>query len=216
MPTSTPSLSGRRAQAARNDGRILDAARAVFLRDPDAPVAAVAAEARVGVSALYRRYPSKEELLRTLCGDGLRRFVAIADAAWADGDPWNALAAFVSGVVEADVHSLTVRLAGRFTPTPELRELAGTSDRTARRILQRAKAAGAVRPDVQLNDLVMIFEQLSAIRLGDAERTAGLRSRYLALLLDALRPQAATRRLPGHPPTDTELGARWIPRAGRA
>ena len=170
----------------------------------------------MGVSALYRRYPSKEELLRTLCGDGLRRFVAIAEKAWADDDPWESLAAFVGGVVEADVHSLTVRLAGSFTPTAELRELAANSDRTAGRILQRAKAAGVVRPELQLNDLVMVFEQLAAIRLGDAERTAELRRRYLALLLDALRPQAATGRLPGHPPTADELGARWIPRAGRA
>ena len=120
----------------------------MFLRDPDAPVSAVAAEARVGVSALYRRYPSKEELLRTLCGDGLRRFVAIAEAAWADGDPWNSLAAFVSGVVEADVHSLTVRLAGQLHPHARARaSWPATSDRTAARILQRAKAAGAVRPD---------------------------------------------------------------------
>src|SRR3712207_6188933 len=41
---ATP-LNGRRAQAAENDGRILDAARAVFVADPGAPIAAVAARA---------------------------------------------------------------------------------------------------------------------------------------------------------------------------
>src|SRR5262249_44194404 len=52
-------LSGRRAQARRNDGRIRDAARDVFTADPDAPMSTVAARAGVGISALYRRYASK-------------------------------------------------------------------------------------------------------------------------------------------------------------
>ena len=75
--TSTP-MSGRRAEAARNDRRILDAARAVFVADPGAPIAAVAEHAGVGISALYRRYASKEELLRRLCGDGLKVYLAAA------------------------------------------------------------------------------------------------------------------------------------------
>jgi hypothetical protein len=45
------------------------------------------------------------------------------------------------------------------------------------------------------------------------ERTRELRHRYLALHFDALRPAAAAGgSLPGPPPTDEELGARWIPR----
>ena len=63
MPSA---LSGRRAEAARNDERILESARAVFIADPGAPISAVAEHAGVGVGALYRRYASKEELLRTI------------------------------------------------------------------------------------------------------------------------------------------------------
>src|SRR5580693_8240406 len=82
-------LSGRRREAARNDVEILDAARSVFLEDPSAPIAAVAARAHVGISALYRRYPSKEDLLRELARDGLARYAAELAAALADDrDPW--------------------------------------------------------------------------------------------------------------------------------
>ena len=63
------------AAAARNDQRILESARAVFVADPGAPITAVAKHAGVGISALYTRYGSKEELLRTLCTDGLQVFV---------------------------------------------------------------------------------------------------------------------------------------------
>jgi AcrR family transcriptional regulator len=82
-------LSGRRAQAATNDGVILEAARAVFTADPSAPISAVAQHAGVGISALYRRYPSKEDLLRTLAADGLQRFTDELETALSDDrDPW--------------------------------------------------------------------------------------------------------------------------------
>src|SRR3954466_15695724 len=100
--------SGRRAQAARNDERILEAARGVFIANPAAPIAAVAKRAGVGISALYRRYPSKEDLLRELCADGLRRYISAAEsAAAAEGDPDEAFARFMERVVEAEAASLT-------------------------------------------------------------------------------------------------------------
>ena len=93
----------------------------VFVADPEAPISKVAQRAGVGISALYRRYASKEDLLRRLCADGLRSYIAAAEDALADeGDPWAAFAEFMRRVVDADTHSLTLRLAGTFTPTDEL------------------------------------------------------------------------------------------------
>src|SRR3712207_2958757 len=124
--TSVP-LSGRRAQAARNDTRILEAAREVFVADPGAPIAAVAERAGVGIGALYRRFSSKEALLRRLCADGLRLYIAEAEAALADeGDPWSSFVDFMRRIVDADMHSLTLRLAGTFSPTEELNREAAT------------------------------------------------------------------------------------------
>jgi AcrR family transcriptional regulator len=202
-------LSGRRAEAARNDQVILEAARAVFVADPGAPIAAVAEHAGCGISALYRRYGSKEELLRRLCADGLRTYIAAAEEALADdGDPWEAFARFMGRVVDADTHSLTSRLAGTFTPTEELNRDAATAQQLNQRLFERARAAGAVRSDLDVNDLSMVFEQLASIRLGDEGRTSQLRHRYLALLLEAIHGPAATP-LPGPPPTWQELTARW-------
>jgi AcrR family transcriptional regulator len=206
-------LNGRRAQAIRNNQLILDAARTVFLRDPGAPVAAVAQQAGVGISALYRRYASKDELLRSLCADGLRRYIEVGEACLRDiDDPWMAFAGFLTGLVEQDVHSLTVQLAGTFTPTEELRLLAQEANGLAARLWRRAEAARAIRPDLQLNDLPMLLEQLAAVHGADAARTDALRRRYLTLLLDALRPDAAKSTLPGSPPSDRELSERWAPR----
>ena len=131
---------GRRAEAARNDERILEAARAVFIADPGAPISAVAAHAGVGVGALYRRYTSKEELLRRLSADGLQRFIDAAEAALADhGDPWEAFAGFMRRCVDSDTNSLTQRLAGTFTPTEELYREAGRAQGLLTALFERTR-----------------------------------------------------------------------------
>jgi AcrR family transcriptional regulator len=206
---SSAPLSGRRAQAARNDQRILEAAREVFVADPDAPISAVAERAGVGISALYRRYASKEELLRKVCADGLERYIAAAEAAVdGDGDPWSTFADFMRRVMDADTHSLTLRLAGTFEPTEELQRQAERGQELNVRLLERAQRAGAVRPDLAVDDLSFVFEQLASVRVTDERRTRQLRERYLALLLDALRNQSGTP-LPGPPPSWEDVSKRW-------
>ncbi len=209
-----PPLSGRRAQAARNDEAILAAARAVYLDDPDAPISAVADRAGVGISALYRRFPSKEELLRKLCADGLGAYIdAVREAvdALAQGaDAWEAFATFLRRVVDAGSTSLTSRLAGTFTPSDELYRDATLADELNRQLVERLRAAGVVRPDIEVADLGLILEQIAAVRIGDERRTYELRHRYLTLMLDALR-HPGTTELPGPPPTAGELAARWSP-----
>jgi AcrR family transcriptional regulator len=193
------------------DEAILAAARAVFVADPGAPVSAVAARAGVGMSALYRRYPSKEDLLRTLCADGLERYIAAASAALADdGDPWIAFVEFMRRIVDADTHSLTLRLAGTFTPTEELNVAAGRAQELTVRLFDRTRAAGAIRPDVRVDDLGFLLEQVAAVRVADEGRTNRLRHRYLALLLDAVH-RASDTPLPGPAPTWEDQAGRWEP-----
>jgi AcrR family transcriptional regulator len=205
----TQGLSGRRAEAARNDERIKAAARDVFVADPGAPVSAVAKAAGVGVAALYRRYPSKEDLLRTLAAEGLARYVQETEAALGDGrDAWTAFSDWMGRVLDAETNELAQRLAGTFTPTPESYREAGRAHELTVLLLQRAQAEGAVRADLQVDDLPMLFEQLASLRVGDRERTRALRRRYLALVLEAVRAPGAGP-LPGAPPTWSELRARW-------
>jgi AcrR family transcriptional regulator len=202
-------LSGRRAQAALNDTRILEAAREVFVADPAAPISAVAARAGVGISALYRRYASKDDLLRKLSADGLERYIAAAEAALADqGDPRSAFAEFMRRIVDADTHSLTLRLAGTFEPTADLYRRAERAQRLNVQLLEGARQAGAVRPDLAVDDLSFLFEQLASVRAADEQRTLQLRHRYLALLLDALHTPSPAP-LPGPAPSWDEIRQRW-------
>ena len=207
-------MSGRRAQAARNDEVILQAARAVFIDNPEAPIALVAERAGVGISALYRRYPSKEELLGKLCLDGLRTYVAVAEAAVADeGDPWESFATFMRNAVDAGTSSLTVKLAGTFTPTQEHYQDSVKAFDLNNRLMARTKAARVIREDFDVSDMAAIFEMLASVRIGDEARTAELRRRYLQLVLDGIRNPPEHGELPAHAPTEPELSARWAPRS---
>jgi len=216
LPMATPTpvpLSGRRAQAARNDEVILAAARKVFVADPGAPVSAVAEEARVGMSALYRRYPSKEDLLRRLCRDGLERYIAIAEDCVADdGDPWEAFATFMRRQVEAGSNALTLKLAGTFTPDQTLYELAEHAGELNMALFERTAASGVIRPDVTVSDIGLILEQIAAVAFGATpERNVVLRLRCVELMLDGLRA-IPSGELPGPTVTDDEFAARWVPR----
>ena len=67
-----------RRDAERNRQRILAAAAELLSeRGLDATLDDVARAAGVGVGALYRRYPSKEALLQTLCADGSAMFITV-------------------------------------------------------------------------------------------------------------------------------------------
>lgn len=210
----TAGLSGRRAEAERNHGRILDAAREVFLADPEAPISAVAARAGVGISALYRRYAGKEELLRALAADGLTRYIADLQAAVDDDrDPWTAYVDCLHRVVDGRSQALAQRLAGSFRPTPELTALAEQAGRLAETLFRRVRRAGELRDDVSEADIVMLLEMVMLVELpGASEQSAALRRRYLGLLLQALHTPVEAK-LPGPAARQADLVARWRARA---
>jgi len=182
----------------------------VFLDDPGAPIAAVAGRAGVGIGALYHRYASKEDLLRTLCRNGQEIYLAeIRRALAADAEPWEAYTDFLRRIVAANTHGLTVRLAGMFVPSEEQMALAEKMQWLATEMFERVRGTGLMRDDVTFLDVEFMLEFLAGFRLGDAARSAELRQRYLAVIIDGLRSGQHTP-LPGRAPTWPEQTERWI------
>jgi AcrR family transcriptional regulator len=202
---------GRTQEANENDKRILEAAQQVFVANPTASMAEVAAAAEVGMAALYRRFPSKEHLVASLCANGQRVYIRETEAALASSaPPWEAYAAFLRSIVAEDTHALSSRLAGTFPPTAVHAELGERLQSSADKLFKRAQGSGKMRKDVTLLDIGFMLEGIAQVRLGTAERTAALRQRLVSLLIDSLRAPAGSP-LPGRPPTWEEQNARWIP-----
>ena len=199
---------GRQAEARRNDQSILEAALDVFSEDLRAPMSAVAKRAGVGQASLYRRFPSKEALIASICKRGMTRTHEAALAALeSPGDPWDAFSGFLRWYLESGTPRL-VGLLGSFAPAEELFVLARATNEAMQALVERTVGAGALRADITGADLTLIVTQISALEASDAERTTALRNRYLTLALQALARRDAPG-LPGPAPDATELEEPW-------
>jgi AcrR family transcriptional regulator len=181
-----------RVDAARNAELLTRTAWRAFTESgPEVPLEEIARRAGVGVATLYRRFPSKDDLLVAVLEWRYAEEIApVVGQALVDDDPWHAmvgameaamtLAAAAHGVLKA-AREPAVLLAGvksRFL-----------TDLTA--IVQRAQDARQVRDDLSADDIRMVlFMLVSCVRMA-TRPSAGWR-RGLGLLLDALRPAAAT------------------------
>ncbi|MER6803021.1 MULTISPECIES: TetR/AcrR family transcriptional regulator [Streptomyces] len=121
---SAPTGSGRadgarttplRVDAQRNLEHVLRAAREVFGElGYGAPMEDVARRARVGVGTVYRRFPSKDVLVRRIAEEETSRLTDQARAALGQEDePWSALSRFLRTSVASG--------AGRLLPPQVLR-----------------------------------------------------------------------------------------------
>jgi len=199
---------GRTREANANDARILHAAREVFVADPTAPISDVAAEAGVGIAALYRRYPSKELLLASLCAEGQRIYIAEAERALEQsGDGFEIFCDFLRRVVATEAHSLSGRLAGTFKPTEIHGKQAMRLKELLEALFERARTSGCMRAEVTLLDIGLLLEAVAFPRLQTKERTSEIRQRMLAIMIDGLRAGHAS--LPGNSLTWPEQEMRW-------
>src|SRR3954467_4896163 len=86
-----------RADAARNRARILDAARTAFAEAGlDVGVEEIARRAGVGKGTLYRRFPTKEALVRAIFDDILDEVERITDEVEQESSPQAAFAHYLS------------------------------------------------------------------------------------------------------------------------
>lgn len=197
-------MRGRQAEAARNDDKLLRAAREVFTAQGfDAPVSAIAKRAGVGMGSLYRRYRTKEELLQRLCVIAMERSAEAAEEGLRDEDPWRGLAAYIRTCVESGSGALAP-VAGTIEVTEEMWRAAARGSEVIGRLIDRAHRAGALRLDATALDIALLIEQFSRTIDGNRE----VRRRLLAIALDGLRAPAATP-LPDPPPNRQWYESRW-------
>jgi AcrR family transcriptional regulator len=202
---------GRQAEAERNNVRILEAAREVFIANPAAPISQVALRAGVGIAALYHRYPSKTALLAQVCLDGQDAYIELVEQALAStDDPWTAYVKWLRDIVAADTHALTVHLAGLFIPDERHAARTERMVKGTVELFERVRQTGALRPGLTFLDVAFLLELLAKTRLGDTDRTAELKRRQLAILIDGLRAPGSAD-LPDAPPSWQEQESRWTP-----
>lgn len=191
---------GLRADARRNRQRILRAAREVFAEHGiDAPMAGVARRAGVGVATLYRRFPTRDDLVRAAFAHQMHACARVLYEAVADPDPWRGFQRLVETV--CDLHSAERGFPEAFVAAfPEsAREHAKMREKASQeliRLIRRAQAAGALRPDFHPSDLaVVLLAHSGLVAALPGDRAAS--RRLVAYLLEAFRAEPARGALPG-------------------
>lgn len=239
-----------RVDAQRNLEHVLRAAREVFGElGYGAPMEDVARRARVGVGTVYRRFPSKDVLVRRIAEEETARLTDQARAALGQEDePWSALSRFLRTSVASGAGRLlppqVLRVgvpedgqggtggaggaaAGdprvpqqRIQPGTELRlvpeeassagapaggpgsvaasadgsvavaEGAATLLEVVGRLVERARTAGELRPDVSVSDVLLVIAT-AAPSLPDPAHQAAASARLLDILLEGLRSRPA-------------------------
>ncbi|ARP74236.1 TetR/AcrR family transcriptional regulator [Streptomyces pluripotens] len=225
-----------RVDAQRNLEHVLRAAREVFGElGYGAPMEDVARRARVGVGTVYRRFPSKDVLVRRIAEEETARLTEQARTALGQEDePWSALSRFLRTSVASGAgrllppQVLRVGSAGSDVPdgpaapggtaaagdearVPQQRTQTGagalrlvSEEPTAvvddsgagallevvGQLVERARAAGELRTDVSVADVLLVIAT-AAPSLPDAAQQAAASARLLDILLEGLRSRPA-------------------------
>ncbi|WP_433064366.1 TetR/AcrR family transcriptional regulator [Dactylosporangium sp. CS-033363] len=198
-----------RRDAQRNLERLMTAAAEAFReRGLQVPLEEIAQRAGVSAGTLYNRFRNREALIDAvmpaLVEAGVRDALARAQAI---EDPWEALTVYVTLVCElqADNPALNDAVSRRFADAEALTAMCDAQMEHARGLLERARTAGALRPDCTVEDLMYLFWSTSTIVRATAGVAPRTWRRALAINLDGLRARAVGEPLPEPPLTPAQL-----------
>mgnify|MGYP002653407693 FL=1 len=167
-----------RTDARRNRERIVRAAREVFTaRGIDAPLAAVARRAGVGVATLHRRFPTRDHLVAEAFGEQFGACTHALEKAIDDPDPWRGLSALVHTVfaLQAGDRGFTQAFLDRHPHTAGSSKL-DEAERALRALVDRCRDAGVVRRDVTAADVTLAFlANAGLVARGSVPRSASAR-----------------------------------------
>ena len=188
-----------RSDARDNRDRVLEAARDLFAESGlDVTIRQIARRAGVGPATLYRRFPTKQALIREAFAGELRACRGIVQAAAADPDPWRGFRGIIEHIIvlNAGNSGFTEAFLSTYPGALDFDAHRAEMMRAVTGIARRAQAAGRLRPDFVLNDFLLVLmagRGLATVPAGDRADAA---RRFAALAIDGLRAAATNGPLP--------------------
>ena len=180
-------IEGQRRDAKRNREAILEAARELFAESAEVPMGEVARRAGVGQATLYRNFPDRRALAAQILGEQVERIAQLASEHAGDPDAFFVLLrSLVEGV--ARFYGLSQLAREDACVGSQLERDRKQIAELMTRPLRDAKAAGALRRDVSLDDmfLVLLMVKGAMEKADGAAARAAAAGRALTLLLDGL------------------------------
>jgi AcrR family transcriptional regulator len=202
--TATEAL---RSDARRNRERLIASARELFAkRGAGVSVDEITQHAGVGMGTLYRHFPTKEELIDAVLVDAFAGIVDAAERALDEDDAWAGFTGFLEYAVGLHVKNRGLKdvLALRSPGAKHTQAMRERMRPLLRRMIERAQEQGTLRADFTPEDLPVVFWTSARVIDTTAKVAPEYWRRYLSLLLDGLRADAA-HPLPVPPLTSAQL-----------
>ncbi|WP_431971053.1 TetR/AcrR family transcriptional regulator [Nocardia sp. bgisy134] len=185
-----------RADAARNQQRIVAAARELFAEHGlEITLDDVAEKAGVGVGTVYRRFANKKELIAEVFEQHIGEFAVAAEEAAQHPDPWLGVVQFFEYACR---HLANNR--GFSEVMLELEEdpgrFAALRDRikpTVAAVIDRARDAGTLQPDIEPSDFFALIHMVDALAEFAKPVNPDVWQRYAAIMLNGVRADSIPR-----------------------
>jgi AcrR family transcriptional regulator len=190
-----------RVDAARNAELLVRTAWQAFTEaGTGVPLDEIAKRAGVGVATLYRRFPTKDDLLlAVLEWRYVEEVEPVLEKALVDDDPWRAMVTTLEAAMAVIVSAMGVVKAVR-DPATLLSGLKTRYVEDLTEIMRKAQKAGGIRADLTVDDLrIVLFMLISCVRMDTLPATGWRRG--LGVLLDGLRASSATELPPPSSPS---------------
>ncbi|MFC6022952.1 TetR/AcrR family transcriptional regulator [Plantactinospora solaniradicis] len=191
-----------RSDARDNHDRILDAARAVFVADGlDVPVREIARRAEVGPATVYRHFPTKEMLLAEAFTEQMLAWRLALHEGIADPDPWHGFCLAVEKLCELQArdHGFTTAFKATFPRAINFAAIRTSSLTSAAELIRRVKDTGRLRPDVVLDDLILMIMANDGIHASTPSARIAASRRFAALMIQAFQASPVSSPLPPMP-----------------
>jgi AcrR family transcriptional regulator len=176
-----------RADAQRNEDRLLKAAAAAFARDgTDASVKEIARAAGVGVGTLYRRFPSKELLIEATYRNEVKLLCEAAPELVSSLPPVDALRTWMERFIDfmSAKHVIADALRVVLTDDSERLQTRANLAEAIDHLLTACANQGMARAQVRAQDVLMTLGGISLI--ADTEQQPGLAVKLIDLLLHGI------------------------------
>lgn len=186
----------RRADSRRNRRRLVEAARELVAeKGMDVTAAEIAGRAEVGVGTLYRRFGSKDALIRDILADGINEVEAVAQAALTDPDAWNGLSSFFAffSQTQVDNQGIAEYLSlSTSVPADEMEKMNVGLSGLVQKLVRRAHREGSLRADVTWEEVVLLSRaSVSAAECLGVHASSGQSQRACAIILSGMKVPAA-------------------------
>lgn len=184
-----------RSDAVRNREALIDAAREVFGEQGlDAPLDEIARRAGIGNATLYRRFPTRADLVLAVFADRMDENLDAVAAALEITDPWEGFAAFVQALCLMQVRDRGIAdlVTMDLSTTPDIERSRSAALRGLHTLAERAKAAGVLRSDFASEDVVVILMANAGLVRSAYAAGPKASARFVHLLLDGLRASSAS------------------------